>query len=235
MFRVLFALVLVASSGLPVGGDCGELARPVHGPLVRGFAPIGSYGGHWGVDFEVPSGTVVRAGGAGEVTFAGSVAGRLSVTVAHGGGLRTSYSYLSEVLAAHGAFVELGDPVGLSGAGHHGETVHWSVRIADRYVDPIPWLACRFPGGGVSLLPTRFGTPNLPRRAKRHSRGYLRSPTYRTSDRRRSRLSGARVGRRHVHARRRSMAESRARPIGSRTSVEDDEPGGRWYRLLRGR
>ena len=67
---------------------------------------------------------------AGEVTFAGSVAGRLSVTVAHGGGLRTSYSYLSEVLTAEAPCRTAGDPVGRSGAGHHGATVHWSVRIA---------------------------------------------------------------------------------------------------------
>ena len=34
---------------------------PVRGPVVAGFAPVGSYGGHWGIDFGAVPGTPVRA------------------------------------------------------------------------------------------------------------------------------------------------------------------------------
>ena len=50
-----------------------------------------------------------------EVTFAGAVAGTLHVTLAHGGGLRTSYSFLQSVAVRDGQDVARGDVVGTSG------------------------------------------------------------------------------------------------------------------------
>ena len=61
-------------------------------------APSSDYAaGHRGVDFAAAPGTPVRAANDGVVSFAGSVAGTLHVTIAHAGDLRTSYSFLSSV------------------------------------------------------------------------------------------------------------------------------------------
>jgi hypothetical protein len=60
---------------------CAGLIRPVSGAVVAAFAPVGDYAGHWGVDLAAAPGTVVRAPGAGVVSFSGTVAGRRSVTI----------------------------------------------------------------------------------------------------------------------------------------------------------
>ena len=75
----------------------GTWTWPVDGPVIRAFDPPGSpYGsGHRGIDIAAPAGTVVRAPAAGVVTFAGSVGGRLFVTIDHGGGLLSTCSFLS--------------------------------------------------------------------------------------------------------------------------------------------
>ena len=59
----------------------------------------------------------MRAANAGEVTFAGSVAGSLHVVVAHGGGLRTSSSFLATITVRRGQRVARGDVVGTAGGG----------------------------------------------------------------------------------------------------------------------
>lgn len=125
---------------------------PVSGPVARPFAPVGAYGGHWGVDLAVPPGTPVHAAAAGVVTFAGSVAGRSSVTIDHGG-MRTSYSYLSRVTVAPGP-IAAGAIVGLSGIDRGIAALHLSVRVGDRYVDPERLLGCGLgpPGPGLRLL-----------------------------------------------------------------------------------
>jgi murein DD-endopeptidase MepM/ murein hydrolase activator NlpD len=133
------------------------LSMPVEGPVVVGYAPSGSYGGHWGIDIAVPEGTVVRSAGPGSVTFAGSVAGRLSVTVHHGGGVRTSVSYLSSVNVGAGQKVGRSALLGWSGLDHDRPAVHFSLRVGDRYLDPM--AACRVgaPGAGVRLVGGAIG------------------------------------------------------------------------------
>jgi murein DD-endopeptidase MepM/ murein hydrolase activator NlpD len=121
---------------------------------VRPFAPKGSYGGHWGIDLEAEPGAFVRAAASGTVTFAGSVAGIRSVTVHHGGGLRTSYSYLSAVMASRGP-VDRGSVVGLTGVDHGVSALHFSLRLRDRYLDPMLVFGCTAlaPAPGLRLLP----------------------------------------------------------------------------------
>lgn len=127
------------------------LTPPVSGAVVAGFAPAGYHGGHWGVDLSAPPGSAVHAAAPGTVTFAGSVAGMLTVTVNHGGVVRTSYSYLSAVLVSTGDHVARGGVVGLSGIDHGRDAVHWSLRVGDQYLDPLG--VCRFsdPGPAVRL------------------------------------------------------------------------------------
>ncbi|MCB1246401.1 MAG: peptidoglycan DD-metalloendopeptidase family protein, partial [Acidimicrobiia bacterium] len=95
---------------------CLGLGGPLDGPVLRSFAPIGRYAGHWGVDIGVTAGAPVHSVGPGVVTFAGSVAGRRSITVSHGGRVRSSYSYLGHIAVAVGAAVGAGDVLGHAGS-----------------------------------------------------------------------------------------------------------------------
>ena len=188
---VLIGNLLAAA--LPVASGCAGLRAPVPGPIVTSFAPVGRFAGHWGVDFAADPGTVVGAASAGVVTFAGSVAGRLSVTLSHGGGLRTSYSYLSSISVGVGDRVAERSAVGLSGPAHGTAVTHFSVRLGDQYQDPASWLEClRSPAAGLRLAPV-FGWPVYPHAsATRHTRRYIRSPSYGPSGCRRGGVPGAR-------------------------------------------
>ena len=117
------------------------LTPPVAGETVRRFSPA-QRGGHWGVDLASPWAGMVRAPLSGTVTFAGPVAGRMSVTIAPGDRLRVSVSYLSSVWVSAGQWIEVGEVLGRSGADHGLSAVHLSLRIDGRYVDPEPALAC---------------------------------------------------------------------------------------------
>lgn len=159
---------------------------PVPGVPVAGFAPSGVYGGHWGVDFAAIPGTPVGTVAPGVVSFAGSVAGMLTVTVHHGGGVRTSYSYLASVLVPAGAVLSRGAIVGTSGTDHGAEVVHLSLRSGDRYLDPM--LLCRRfedPGRGLRLTGSRWAVSPYPvDRAARPTRRDFRPAPSRSSHRR---------------------------------------------------
>ena len=145
---LVLSLVLSVLSVAPAAPAfaSGTWTWPVSGPVVRAFDPPGSpYGsGHRGIDIAAPVGTVVRAPAAGVVTFAGSVGGRLFVTIDHGGGLLSTCSFLSGLLVHKGDVVVQGQLIALSGSGHVGDTspnVHLGVRLAGQYVDPMDYLA----------------------------------------------------------------------------------------------
>jgi murein DD-endopeptidase MepM/ murein hydrolase activator NlpD len=115
---------------------------PVDGPVVRRFEPpVGPFGpGHRGVDYAVAPGTAVRAAGAGVVVFAGAVAGRLHVVLAHTGGLRTGYSFVTGLAVKPGDHVVPGTVVGRSGGtgpGHAAGVLHFSLRDSHGYADPL--------------------------------------------------------------------------------------------------
>jgi murein DD-endopeptidase MepM/ murein hydrolase activator NlpD len=123
----------------------GAWVKPVSGQVSQPFvAPRSRYGaGHRGVDFAVPTGTPVRAANAGEVTFAGSVAGSLHVVIAHGRGLRTSSSFLATITVRRGEHVARGQVVGTAGAGtgEHAGVLHFGLRFGEVYVDPMVLFA----------------------------------------------------------------------------------------------
>jgi murein DD-endopeptidase MepM/ murein hydrolase activator NlpD len=123
----------------------GDWTWPVVGPVMRGFdppdSPFGS--GHRGIDIAAPVGTPVRAAAAGTVAFAGPVGGRLFVTVDHGAGLESTYSFLGSISVRRGDVVSQGQTIARSGTGHAGDIVpslHFGVRLADTYVDPLEYL-----------------------------------------------------------------------------------------------
>lgn len=151
-----FVLVTVVPVVAQAGGtSCVGLAWPVAGAVVRPYAPVGRYAGHWGIDIATDAGTEVRAAAAGTVTFSGTVAGNQAITIDHGGGLKTSYSYLSGRIARRSAYVTRGSVIGSTGQAHDSNALHFSVRRDGVYQDPIRFLGCRArgPGGAVRLVP----------------------------------------------------------------------------------
>ncbi len=142
---VALACLVLASSAAGPAIAAGDWSWPVVGPVIRGFdppdTPFGS--GHRGIDIAVALGSPVRAPAAGTVTFAGPVGGRLFLTIDHGGGVESTYSWLDGITARRGDAIERGQVIGRSGAGHTGSLVphlHLGVRLLDAYVDPLDYL-----------------------------------------------------------------------------------------------
>src|SRR5881396_3098884 len=96
---------------------------PVVGPITRGFDPPDSpYGsGHRGIDIATDAGTIVLAPAAGTVKFAGPIGGYLFLTLDHGGGLDSTYSWVSELSVHKGDVVTEGEQIARSGNGHPGD------------------------------------------------------------------------------------------------------------------
>jgi hypothetical protein len=114
---------------------------PIAGPVLRGFAPPARAFGpeHLGVDYRAAPGAAVHAAGPGVVAFAGVVAGAVHVVIAHGGNLRTSYSFLASASLHRGQRVDLGTVLGQAGGSgeNHSGVVHFGLRVGDTYVDPL--------------------------------------------------------------------------------------------------
>jgi murein DD-endopeptidase MepM/ murein hydrolase activator NlpD len=139
----------------------GNWTWPVVGPVIRGFdppdSPFGS--GHRGIDIAAPVGTSVRAAAAGTVAFAGPVGGRLFLTIDHGGGLESTYSFLDALAVRKGDAVSQGQTVARSGTGHAGDLVpdlHFGVKLEDVYVDPLDYLGPIEVWRFIRLAPLRF-------------------------------------------------------------------------------
>lgn len=123
----------------------GEYRWPVVGPVIAAFDPPETpYGsGHRGIDIAAAVGTVVVAPAEGVVRFAGPVGGSLFVTLDHGGGIVTTYSWLSSILMRRGDDVATGDPIATTGTGHAAAAIphlHLGAKIDDEYVDPLSLL-----------------------------------------------------------------------------------------------
>lgn len=158
--RLLLPLVVAVWTGSVAesAADPGTWAWPVAGPILRGFdppeTPFGS--GHRGIDVAAAMGTSVLAPEAGTVAFAGKVGGELYVTIDHGGGLSSTYSWLSAALVRRGDVVARGSAIALSGAGHPGSTVphlHLGVRRDGLYLDPLDFLGPIGVSGFIRLAP----------------------------------------------------------------------------------
>ena len=133
---------------------------PVDAPVADTFRlPDGPYGaGNRGLEYATSPGDPVRAIGDGLVVFAGPVAGNLAVTVLHLDGLRSSYSYLAEVLVDVGQRVGQGEVLGWAGA-----MFHLGVRAGGTYVDP----ATLFRPTSVHLVPVDQPGTTTPEAAAR--------------------------------------------------------------------
>jgi murein DD-endopeptidase MepM/ murein hydrolase activator NlpD len=160
---VLLTAVLAgapAAGGPPVVVPTAAWTAPVDGVLrvTRAFdAPAERWGaGHRGADLAAAAGAPVRAAGGGVVLFAGLVAGRPVVSVAHPSGLRTTYEPVSPAVRA-GQQVTAGSVLGALLPGHAGcpaaACLHWGLLRGETYLDPLSLLAPRhlrlLPPGGA--------------------------------------------------------------------------------------
>ena len=138
----------------PESPPAGNHLRPVPGTvLVPADIPDQNWlPGHRGVDLDAASGAPVRASAAGTVRFAGVVAGTPTVSVDHGGGLRTTYEpVLAQVRAgeqvSRGQILgELADHAALPGTARRDPGLHWGAVLgppaenAEHYIDPMTLL-----------------------------------------------------------------------------------------------
>lgn len=149
--RFIGVLVLLVAFAPTARADDGRLQWPLRPPtLTRGFdAPRPNWqSGHRGVDLAGSPDQPVYAAGPGTVVFAGRLAGRPVVSIAHQGGLRTSYEPVDAAVRA-GQLVDVSTPLGRLVAGHPGcpatACLHWGAMWgpASRgdYLDPVGLLA----------------------------------------------------------------------------------------------
>ena len=142
----------------PPADAAGTWLWPISGPVIRAFDPPNSpYGsGHRGIDIAGPAGTQIVAPEAGTVTFAGQVGGHLFLTLAHGGGVSSTYSWLSGLLVHAGDLVSRGQAIALSGGCHPGDLVpclHMGVKLGVEYVNPLDYLSGLDVGSFIRLAP----------------------------------------------------------------------------------
>ena len=116
-----------ASASLPQDGIAGPATlaaiqpalRPAAGPISRHFGPA-----HPGIDIASPYGSPVRATAGGVIASVGEQPGYgLTVTVDHGGGLRTRYALLSFATAMPGMAIAAGELIGRTGTRLHYEVL----------------------------------------------------------------------------------------------------------------
>jgi murein DD-endopeptidase MepM/ murein hydrolase activator NlpD len=148
----LTAVAAALLGASPARGDTVRLQWPLRPPpaVVRAFdAPSPNWNrGHRGVDLAGQPGQPVYAAGAATVVFAGMLAGRRLISLAHPGGVRTSYEPV-EAGVRVGQRVAAGAVIGELAAGHPGCPVaaclHWGAMWgpASRadYIDPLGLLA----------------------------------------------------------------------------------------------
>lgn len=142
--------------------DYGTYSWPLHGPVIRGFEPPPSpyEAGHRGIDIGAPFGTDVGASREGIVAFAGWVAGSLFVSIDHSDGVRTTYSWLSDVRVTKGQSVERRQLIGRSGHGHPDVPdphLHFGARVGSNYIDPMLLLEGADVSGLIHLAPLMEG------------------------------------------------------------------------------
>ena len=148
MVALAATLLLCAS---PARGDAVRLQWPLRPPpaVVRAFdAPSPNWTrGHRGVDLAGRPGQPVYAVGAATVVYAGMLAGRKLVSLAHPGGLRTSYEPVQAGVRV-GQRLAAGALIGELLAGHPGcpapACLHWGAMWGPAaradYVDPLGLL-----------------------------------------------------------------------------------------------
>ena len=120
-------------------------APPVLAPVVDPFRPPAHIGGsgNRGLEYGNTEGTIVAASASGSVVFAGPVAGRRVITIAHRDGLETTYTGLLEIFVAEGQWVNQHSAIAVA-----GPRFHFGALVGSHYLDPQILL-------DASLVPAR--------------------------------------------------------------------------------
>lgn len=121
------------------------LLTPVAGPITSGFGgrmhPILRFiRMHNGVDYGAGWGAPIVAAADGQVVRAGWAGGYgRQVRIAHAGGLTTSYSHMSRIVAGEGGLVRRGELIGYVGSSglSTGPHLHYEVLKDGTPVDPL--------------------------------------------------------------------------------------------------
>ncbi|HUP68162.1 MAG TPA: M23 family metallopeptidase, partial [Sphingomicrobium sp.] len=95
---------------------------------------------HAGVDFGAGWGSPIVSAADGQVAAAGWAGGYgRQVRIAHGAGVVTSYSHMSQIVAAPGSFVRRGQLIGYVGTSglSTGPHLHYEVRRNGAAVNPL--------------------------------------------------------------------------------------------------
>jgi murein DD-endopeptidase MepM/ murein hydrolase activator NlpD len=95
---------------------------------------------HAGLDIGAGWGSPIVAAGDGEVVGAGWTGGYgRQVRIAHAGGLTSSYSHMSEIVAQPGTFVHAGQLIGYVGSSglSTGPHLHYEVKLGGTPVNPL--------------------------------------------------------------------------------------------------
>lgn len=162
MRNLASAITVAVVTAAPATADGVRLSWPLQPApvVVRQFdAPSPNWQrGHRGVDLAGTDGQPVYAAAAGTVVFAGELAGRPLVSIAHPGGLRTSYEPVRPAVR-RGQQVAPGSALGELAAGHPNcaapACLHWGAMWgpASRadYVDPLGLLGAT----AIRLKPLR--------------------------------------------------------------------------------
>jgi murein DD-endopeptidase MepM/ murein hydrolase activator NlpD len=127
-----------------VGKASGMLQRPVPGRVTSNFGmrrhPILGYSRmHKGMDFRAGHGTPILAASDGRVSAAGWSGGYgKQVRIKHSGGLMTSYSHMSRIVAKPGSYVKQGQLIGYVGSTglSTGPHLHYELYKNGRAVNP---------------------------------------------------------------------------------------------------
>jgi murein DD-endopeptidase MepM/ murein hydrolase activator NlpD len=143
--------------GAPATSADSSYSSPVPGGArvtLPFIAPATRYGaGHRGVDLAIKPGLPVVAAATGTVRFAGAVAGRGVVVIAHADGVSTEYEPLAVAVRA-GQLVRRGQRLGVVSGTHRGcprsDCLHWGARRGEVYFDPMSLLR---PLGAIRLVP----------------------------------------------------------------------------------
>ncbi|MER7402897.1 LysM peptidoglycan-binding domain-containing M23 family metallopeptidase [Streptomyces sp. NPDC000070] len=134
----------------PAAAASSGYSAPVDGATVgtpyRMSGSMWSSGYHTGVDFVVPTGTSLKAVGAGTVVSAGwGGAYGNQVVIRLNDGSYAQYAHLSSLSVSAGQTVSAGQQIGLSGATGNvtGPHLHFEIRTTPEYgsdVDPVAYL-----------------------------------------------------------------------------------------------
>jgi murein DD-endopeptidase MepM/ murein hydrolase activator NlpD len=127
------------------GRQVATMAWPVAGRITSGFGlrvhPILRFARmHRGIDFGAGHGAPIVAAADGQVTASGWSGGYgRQVRIAHGGGIATTYSHMSRLVAEPGSFVRQGQLIGYVGSSglSTGPHLHYEVHRNGAAVNPL--------------------------------------------------------------------------------------------------